>query len=289
MDATTTARTITLADGRTVAFVDHGPEGAPAVVFAHGFMACRLSAPVVEGDPPVRVIAIDRPGIGGSSPQPGRRVLDWPGDVAALVDALGVDEFAVLGHSGGGPFAAACAFRLADRVHALGLACAFAPMDRTGATDGMNHRMAKAMPMLRRAPWMTRLMCSSLPRQYARDPEKAFERQFGRDLPPCDRRALENDTARRSLLDAAVESTRGGARSLALESQLMFSRPWGFVPSSIAVPTRLWYGADDTLTPPSMGEYLHAQIAGSELVVYPDEGHMALFTHWDEIVRTLVA
>jgi pimeloyl-ACP methyl ester carboxylesterase len=91
------------------------------------------------------------------------------------------------------------------------------------------------------------------------------------------------------LLDAAVESTRGGARSLALEAQLMFSRPWGFEPSSIAVPTRLWYGADDTLTPPSMGEYLHAQIAGSELVVYPDEGHMALFTHWDEIVRTLVA
>jgi pimeloyl-ACP methyl ester carboxylesterase len=283
---TTPTKTISLPEGRTVAFTDRGERAAPAVVFVHGFMACRLSAP----PPPAgaRVVAIDRPGIGGSDPRPGRRIVDWPDDVVAVVDALGIDRFAVLGHSGGGPFSAACAYALGDRVRALGLACAFAPMDRPGATDGMNARMAKAMPMLRRAPWMARLACSSLPRQYAKDPEQAFEKQFGRDLPDCDRRALENATARARLLDAAVESTRGGARSLALETQLMFSRPWGFDPSSITAPTSLWYGAEDTLSPVSMGRYLQSQIAGSELVVYANEGHMALFTHWDEIVRDLV-
>jgi pimeloyl-ACP methyl ester carboxylesterase len=287
MTPTASLSSITTTGGRTIAFRDDGPRDAPAVVFAPGFMACRLSAP----QPALwsaRVVTIDRPGIGGSSPAPKRRVVDWPDDVVAVADVLGVDRFAVLGHSGGSPYAAACAYALGDRVRALGIACGFAPMDRDGATEGMHARMAKAMPMLRRAPWMARLACSSLPRQYARNPQKAFEKQFGRDLPECDRRALQDAGAHRLLLDAAVESTRQGSQPLALEMQLLFARPWGFDPAAITTPTHLWYGSDDTLTPPQMGEYLHGRIAGSTLEVFADEGHMALFTHWREIVDALV-
>src|SRR5204862_12764 len=123
------------------------------VLFNPGFMACRLTGPPGEGVN-VRVVTPDRPGIGGSDPSPGRRVLDWADDVAALADRLELDRFAVLGHSGGGPFAAACAHRLPDRVSALGIACGFAPMDRPGAYEGVNPRMARALPGLRRTPWM---------------------------------------------------------------------------------------------------------------------------------------
>jgi pimeloyl-ACP methyl ester carboxylesterase len=149
--------------------------------------------------------------------------------------------------------------------------------------------MAKALPSLRRAPWIARMAMGPVPRQYRRDPAAAFEKQFGRDLPECDRRALEDPAARASLLEAAVESTRQGSRPLAVEMQLAFSRPWGFEPSSVSVPTHLWYGEDDTLTPPQMGRYLAQQIPGATLTVFPGEGHMAAFTHWDEVVGRLVA
>jgi pimeloyl-ACP methyl ester carboxylesterase len=75
---------------------------------------------------------------------------------------------------------------------------------------------------------------------------------------------------------------------LALEMQLLFARPWGFAPSDITTPTQLWYGSDDTLTPPQMGRYLERELTGAALVVYADEGHMAAFTHWPEIVSALV-
>ena len=276
---------VPLPGGRTLAFRDEGDRDAPAIVFNPGFMACRLTGrPAASG---ARIITADRPGIGYSDAAPGRTVLNWADDVARLADHLGLDRFAVLGHSAGSPYALACAARLGDRVRVLGIACGFAPLDRPGATEGVNKRMAKALPSMRRAPWMARLATSSLPRQYRRDPQKAFERQFGRDLPECDRAALADPDALALLLGAAVECTRQGARPLAVEMQLALARPWGFAVSEVSVGTRLWYGADDTLTPPQMGRYLASQIAGADLTVYPNEGHMALFSHWDEITGAL--
>ena len=282
--ANRTEGTFTLPQGRTLTFRDEGDAGQPAVLFQPGFMACRLTGRPADG---ARIITTDRPGIGGSGGDPKRTVLSWADDVAALADHLDLDSFAVLGHSAGSPYAAACAYRLGDRVRALAIACGFAPLDRRGAFEGVNRRMAKALPAMQRMPWIARLVTSSLPRQYRKDPAKAFEKQFGRDLPDCDRRALEDEDVRRLLLDAAVESTRQGGRSVATEMQLVFGRPWGFDPSAIKAPTHLWYGADDTLTPPQMGEYLQSQIPDARLTVYPDEGHMAAFTHWGEIVGAL--
>lgn len=277
---------VTLRDGRKLAYRDLGDRDAPPVVFNPGFMACRLTGRAVSG---VRVLSLDRPGIGLSDPAPRRSLLDWPDDVADLADRLGIERFAVLGHSAGGPYAAACAVRLPDRVTALGIACGFTPLDRAGATAGMTPRMAKAIPMLRRAPWMTRLATASLPRQYRRDPDRAFHNQFGRDLPAGDVRALADTAARQALLDAAVESTRQGSRPLALEMRLLFASAWGFAPSAIRLPAHLWYGSDDTLTPLQMGEWFAAQIPGSTLTAYAGEGHMAALTHWQEIVTSLVA
>lgn len=273
-------------DGRTLAVRDLGHPEDPVVLFHPGFMASRLTArPAAR----VRIITIDRPGVGGSSSLPGRHLLDWPRDVEAVVDQLAVERFGVLGHSAGGPYAAACACGLGERVTALGIACGFAPFDRPDSTAGMNQRMAKAVPALRRAPWLARLVTQQLPRRYRRDPARAFEQQFGRDLPASDRAALADPDAMRSLLDSAVESTRQGASGLATEMRILFSWPWGFSPREITTPTTLWYGADDTLTPPAAGEFLHGEIAGSRLTVFPAEGHMAAFTHWDQIVSSVVA
>jgi pimeloyl-ACP methyl ester carboxylesterase len=275
--------TFRLPDGRTLAYHVDG-DGEHAVLFLPGFMASRLTGRPAGG---ARVVTVDRPGIGGSDAKRGRTLVDFVEDVAALANHLSVDRFAVLGHSAGAPYAAAIAQQLPDRVAALGIACGFAPLDRPGATAAMHPRMARGMTGMQRAPWMARLVTASLPRQYRKEPAAALHRQFGQFLCASDAAAITVPETRAALLAAAVESTRQGGAGLALEMQLVFGRPWGFEPRDINVPTWLWYGADDTLTPPQMGEYLASQVPNAKLVVYPGEGHMAAFTHWDEIVTTL--
>ncbi|HET6866195.1 MAG TPA: alpha/beta hydrolase [Solirubrobacteraceae bacterium] len=286
---TATASTIELRDGRRLAFAEYGdPAGAP-VFFMHGFTASRITRHPddrLTESLGVRLITLDRPGCGASDMHAGRTLRDIAGDVQHLAEALGVARFAVLGHSAGGPYALACALALPDRVAAAGVACGFAPMDRPGATDGMRPDMARGMPTLRRMPWLARVFASSLSRQFQRDPGKAFETQFGAGLPDSDRRELERPEVREIILRAAIEGTRGGARGLAREMQLI-SAPWGFDPHAIEARTLLWYGGEDPLAPPQMGRYLADALPNARLTVYPGEGHMVYVTHWEEILTQL--
>ncbi|MFF0148154.1 alpha/beta fold hydrolase [Amycolatopsis sulphurea] len=101
-----------LADGREVAWGEFGDPTSPVVFWLHGLGNCRVSGKgmhALASDAGVRIIAPDRPGIGLSSPQPGRRILDYPADLTALADHFGLEQYQVLGISGGGPFALACA------------------------------------------------------------------------------------------------------------------------------------------------------------------------------------
>jgi pimeloyl-ACP methyl ester carboxylesterase len=130
---------IALADGRRLAYREYGARDGAPVFFFHGWPGSRLDfAPndATAADAGVRVIAVDRPGIGGSDPQAGRRVLDWPVDVAALADSLALDRFAVLGFSFGGPYARACAYALPDRVTYAGLVSCLGPIDDPAAKRG---------------------------------------------------------------------------------------------------------------------------------------------------------
>jgi pimeloyl-ACP methyl ester carboxylesterase len=105
-------------DSRTLAFSIYGdPHGKP-VFFFHGTPGSRLFRPPDEitSRVGVKLICVDRPGYGNSTFQTGRRILDWPEDIVQIADNLGLDTFAVVGHSGGGPYALACAHRLSDRV-----------------------------------------------------------------------------------------------------------------------------------------------------------------------------
>lgn len=283
---------LTLSDGRTLAYAEHGDPGGSPLLFVHGFTASRLTRhpdDALTASLGVRLITLDRPGCGGSEHAPDRALLDFPGDVRELAAQLGVDRLPVLGHSAGGPYALACALRLPELVRRAGVACGFAPMDRPGATEGMKPDMARAIPLLRRAPWLARPLMSSLPRQYRRDPARAFERQFGAGLPDCDRRMLERPELRASLLDAAVESVRGGAAGLARELRIAFAEPWGFEPADVRVPVHLWYGEDDAIAPPQMGRWLAARMPNARLTVYPGEGHMAYISHWSEMLTALTA
>jgi pimeloyl-ACP methyl ester carboxylesterase len=285
-------QTIRLRDGRLLGYAEFGdPDGRP-VIFCHGWGDSRLtrhpddSRTAMLG---VRLITIDRPGFGLSSFQPRRTLLDWPADVVQLADTLALERFALLGHSGGGPHALACAAAIPDRLTAVGVACGFAPMDRPGALEGMSREMQQGVGLFRRMPWMARPLFASLPAQYRRDPDKAFEQQFGHGLPASDRAVLARPDIHANMMAGAVEALRSGARGLAHEAPLFLGRPWGFSPEAIRAPVWLWYGDADSIVPLQMGQYLAQVIPHSQLTIYPGEGHMLHITHWDEILRTLMA
>lgn len=110
---------INLAGDRQLAYTDIGVPDWPCLFFFHGAPMSRLHLSYIEQQflaERIRVVSPDRPGYGGSSPQPGRSMADWPSDVAALADLLGIDRFVVAGHSSGGPYAVACAALLPERV-----------------------------------------------------------------------------------------------------------------------------------------------------------------------------
>lgn len=147
-----TTDTIRLGNGRTLAFCEFGdPKGTPVFVF-HGGVGSRGFGLLFEeaaADLGVRIISPDRPGYGRSDPQPDRTLLDWPADVSALGDSLGLDAFCLLGVSGGGPWAAACAFALPDRLRSVGLA---SPVGPPAAPRSIGIRLIARLA--RHLPWL---------------------------------------------------------------------------------------------------------------------------------------
>ncbi len=275
---------VRLDDGRLLGYAEFGdPRGKP-VMFFHGFPGSRLEGALGhEGAERagVRLICIDRPGMGLSTFQPRRRMIDWPADVAALADALAIGRFAVGGVSGGGPYAAICALRLADRLTGAGIISGVGPFDAPGATDGMN-RMNRILFFLgRRAPWLARVPMLLMARAL-RHPEQAIDRMLD-SLPAPDRAILERPAVRAAFAADASEAFRAGTGGLAWEL-VLYSRPWGFRLQDIQMEVHLWQGDADTNVPPAMGRYQAAAIPRCQATFCPGEGHMLVIDRMEEIL-----
>ncbi|NIV35948.1 MAG: alpha/beta fold hydrolase, partial [Anaerolineae bacterium] len=133
-------QTLWLKDGRTLGFAECGDPAGRAVLYFHASGSSRLERPADESilvDLGVRFITVDRPGHGLSDPQPGRKLLDWPGDVSQLANHLDVDSFGVMGWSAGGAPALACAARLPERVRAAAIVSSVSPPDCPGQYRGL--------------------------------------------------------------------------------------------------------------------------------------------------------
>ena len=285
-----TEQTMRLRDGRTLGYGEFGlPNGKP-IFFFHGWGDSRLTRhpdDTLTAAAAVRLITVDRPGFGLSDFQTHRTLLDWPSDIIQLADKLGLSRFGILGHSGAGPHALACAYKIPDRLAAVGISSGFAPMDRPNGTDGLSKQMQQGVKMFRHMPWMARLAFASLPKQYRSNAKQAFEKQFGPLLSSADRAVMENREVCDNHLQGAVEALRQGSTGLAHEAVLFMGRPWGFCPEDIRVKVWLWYGQDDAVVPPQMGQYLAHAIPNSHFTLFPGEGHMLHITHWTELLTTL--
>jgi pimeloyl-ACP methyl ester carboxylesterase len=174
----------------------------------------------------IRLIAPDRPGYGLSTFQRGRRLLDWPDDLAQLADALCIDRFAVVGLSGGGPHTLACALKLVDRLTGVGLVASTAPFDIPSATDGMAKDNQRYLAITRHAPFSAlRVLYSWVVHAELRNPEAWLQSQSVR-LAAADRAVRASALWRQMEPDNVREAYRQGALGHAWEGGLL-THPWG--------------------------------------------------------------
>lgn len=263
-----------LADRRTLAWAEWGdPEGTP-VFFFHGGADSRLAAAVIHRaacEAGVRLIAPDRPGYGASDPRPEWRFTDWPEDVFALADRLGIDRFAVMGHSAGSPCTLAMAADPRGRVVAAVVVSGAAPRAATGAGMGVPFRLNRWLAI--RAPGLNRRFLASHRRSVFGDAEK-FLHQWGRMSPPEGRLFARDPSVAERIVEDMREGYRQGIDAAAHENWLLY-QDWGFELSRVEVPVALYYGSADPMCPPAWGEFLEAELPQASLTLVEGEGHFS--------------
>lgn len=285
-------QTHTLPDDRVLAYNEYGdPHGHP-VFYAHGSPGSRLEGALFHHTAAhhgFRLIAVDRPGMGQSTFQPGRRLLDYPADIACLADALGIGRFGVLGWSGGGAHTTVCAYALPERLSfniSLAGYTNFAELQDAAQmleskADQIAVRLAqRGSPLFRLffvlMRWSARLfpqahfrevynMASKTDRQILADPE--FKARFIRDQQ-----------------EAAAQNARGLARDAAVHYE-----DWGFRLHQIPIRLHVFHGTEERNVPLAFSRHIAANVPDCRLHILEGQGHFFPVDHQEWIFETAKA
>lgn len=281
------ATVLCLPDGRDVAFAEYGDlAGVPVFAF-HGTPGSRLQlapADAAAREARVRLIVPDRPGYGHSCFVPRRRLVDWPFDVLGIADHLGIDRFAVLGVSGGGPHALACAASGSSRIAAATVVSSPCPYpDGPEEVPGPRRWLA----WLLEVPGLMWLVATIVVAVIRRLPRAAFDvaRRF---MPEADRRVVDGVGFREWFIDSSRRASSTTARAMA-QDLVLFSREWRIGLDAIDIPVTIWHGTDDRLVEPSSADVLGTYIPHATLRRCPDEGHLLFADRVADILNELVA
>ncbi|WP_459193119.1 alpha/beta fold hydrolase [Halosimplex sp. J119] len=234
--------TIELSDGRALSYAEYGDPGGTPVCCFHGVIGSRLMWSLCDEEAAergIRVIAPDRPGFGGSDFQTGRCLLDWPPDVCALADHLDVGRFGVVGFSGGGPHAMACAHAVPERIRGVSLVSTVTPPSTRGSADPFNEAVLSAT---RFVPGFSQAAFASSA-WLAANAWPQFKTALQAGSPPEDR-AVFDGPAGETLFDDGAEAFRNGSRGPAHDLPLV-GNDWGFDPGECTLPVDLWHGRAD--------------------------------------------
>jgi pimeloyl-ACP methyl ester carboxylesterase len=286
-------RYFTLPAGRKLGYDEHGSSTGQPVFYFHGTPSARVEwefcgSEEIVNQLGLRLIAVDRPGMGMSDFQADRHIVDWPADVTALADGLGLGRFSVLGFSGGTPYALACALKIPDRLISVGLVSIEAPYSLPGITRDLNPQSLQFLELNRDKPWIARLIQSMMALTARFAPDKLIAQALTA-LPAPDQAVLSQPKVKKAFLHMVQESMRSGTRGPQVDTALMVS-PWGFDPAGIRVNVQMWQGEKDVDAPPVMARYIKSEVPQSKTTFYPEEGHLSVMVnHIKEILTALVS
>ena len=273
---------VVTSEGRAVAFLDGGDASGYPVIGLHGTPGCRLSRwpdDTLYARAGVRYITTDRAGYGRSSRHRGRSVADEAADVRAVADALGLERFSIVGGSGGGPHALACAALLGDRVDRVACQSSLAPLGAGGLTrdqwlTGMGEEIAAELAWAEAGEAVLTARMTSAQRLMEDRIETAPGALMGYEANDIDVGFLQRpetlEAFRRIIPEQSIHGVGGS-----VDDTLAFVRHWGFDLNSIRVPVLVTYGDADTSCPVAHGRFLAAAVPGATAIETTGGGHFA--------------
>jgi pimeloyl-ACP methyl ester carboxylesterase len=287
---------IQLGDGRRLAYSEWGEPRGHCVFLFHGTPNSRLFCPdeAVTASSNVRLVTVDRPGIGGSDVLPRRTLGDWPGDVVQLADALGVEKFGVVGWSAGGVYAAACAALIPARLTGVGIACTrhlseSNVAENPSALEELDAADREMFDLAQRDPDAAARAPAEQEREWVESiwnrPESGVDRY---KTPAGDQWFFQDEKRLRPFFEATRESVRQGPEAVAWEL-IDAWLPWGFRVADIAVGVDVWHGAQDPLVDRRHVDFTVQLLPNARLTVWEDSGHFGLARHWGEILEAVGA
>lgn len=294
------SQTLILPDGRLLGYAEYGnPEGSPLLYF-HGFPMSRFEAwgtDKIARHRGIRVIAPDRPGYGLSTFQPNRRITDWPADVHALVKHLNLDRVAIIGSSGGGPYALACAHALPhDMLSAVGVLSGSGPW--TAGTQDLpylaytTYLAATYWPAGLRA--MTGAVIAMVRKALATEAVKRRMDEWVEGL-KTQKEEWQTPTEELTTRERTNRVVRVGLEGFAqgpegfVHEALLLSHDWGFQLQDITYDGILvWHGTEDKNSPVRMAHYMTEHIPNSVLREFAGENHSSMFYHLEKILLELM-
>lgn len=283
---------VELTDGRVLGIAEFGPRDGFPILWFHGTPGARSQVPPAAIEfayaRGVRIVGVERPGVGRSTPHHYDRIIDFAADVAEVLTALDLDRVGLIGLSGGGPYVLAVAAAMPDRVVAAAVLGGVAPSAGPEKVVG-----GGIIPVLRRvSPVLVRirepvawLMSAGL-KMAAPFADRAFDVYMAIG-PRSDREFLARPEMRAMFVEDLVSAGRLSFRAVAYDA-VLFSRHWGFDIAQISVPVFLWHGDDDLIIPLSHGERMAALIPNSSLSVVPGQGHLAMLDAAEEAIELIL-
>ena len=291
LDKVLTSQTMPLSTGGELGFAEYGdPKGKPFIYY-HGWPSSRLQGELMHSiglERGLRFIAPDRPGIGLSTEQPGRSLLDWPPVLAELLAHLGVDRFHVMGISGGGPYVLATVHAMPERLCAAGVLCGAPPLRIVGTSDLLwTYKLAlfaktwlpwTLPPGLAAAAWCMRRRGDQWPMN-----------NFVQSLCPRDQEALRDPERYRVIAESCLECLRSPTSAVRTDGDI-YASDWGFDLGQLQLPIQIWHGEADKNIPFASAQKMAALIPKARTKWFKEDGHYSLpLLRADEMVEAMLA
>jgi pimeloyl-ACP methyl ester carboxylesterase len=283
-----------LTDGRQLGYAEYGDSGGKPLFYFHGRDGSRFEAAFgreeLAEDLGVRFICPDRPGMGLSDYQKDRSILDWPKDVLELAKHLGYDKFYVLGGSGGGPYAYACAYEIPEYLKGCAVISGLGPYKLS--KKWLDRRNKNLLFVARHSTLVYKFLLWLIMARKMDDRswwEKNFQRLI-KILPESDQKVVQNPSVKERMIMKTVEAFRQGSQGPVHDFKL-YAKSWGFELDEIsrAVKVQIFHGETDTTVPLPIAEVISKQIPNCTSVIYPDEGHLSVFVNnFEQIIKSLL-
>ncbi|MCG8517979.1 MAG: alpha/beta hydrolase [Pseudomonadales bacterium] len=283
---------IQLKDGRILAYESFGDENGVPVFFSHGLSDSRLIRnpdDELTASLCARWITVDQPGVGGSSPKRNRTLRDWAFDIEQLADALGIDKFAVAGHSGGGPHALAIASFLSHRVTHGVLAAPIAPFSMTGFSQMLPVKSLGLLYKLKRPRFILRGLLNLTGWWANRNIGAYIDSVATMDRTDQNTDTFRTDPALRAMFEKSFsEGFKQGGEGLIEMVEALWN--WGFTLADVHAHFELFHGDLDNALSPKMGEAIVASMPDANFNLWKNTGHYGFVerTFWTEFIKAAV-